>query len=71
MNEANTTGLGFCVNTKFNLLIQMAKFSAGRCFSVLPGYHHHLAGYSHVISRADPDDKKAETLPKRGKAGSK
>ena len=47
----------------------MAKFSAGRCFSVPPGYHYHLAGYSQCNLASDPDDKRQKTLPKRGESG--
>jgi hypothetical protein len=47
----------------------MAKFSAGRCFSVLPGYRYHLAGYSHVISSVDPDDKKGRNAAKARESG--
>ena len=37
-------GTNICVNTKFNLLIQLAEFSTRCCFSVLPG-DFHPAGY--------------------------
>ena len=42
----------------------MAKFSAGRCFSVLPGYCRHPVGYSHVISPADPGDRTGKNAAK-------